>query len=270
MGVTRGSQGQQVPWFSSSLVSDFSFVGNRPGKVAATAHRAAHDRRPVPGRSSFRKWIRSFRMPSHPPTRSRPRRRLSRLIVIPPPATISAQETAAIQDLNRKLRANPKDTASLYRRGQLYARNNDFSRAIKDFDEMIRLNPKDAEALNNRCWVRAIIGRSACRVAGLRHLAADPAELRRQPRQPRFRQVENGPAAERHCRLRRSAATLRAKGVVALRPGYCKAADRQHRGGNNDIAAAKAIDPASCRRVQSIRRPLSRKLRVTTWRSRRF
>ena len=70
----------------------------------------------------------------------------------------TAEDTAAIQDLNRKLRANPNDATALYSRGQLYAKNDDFSRAIMDFDATIRLNPKDAEALNNRCWVRAIIG----------------------------------------------------------------------------------------------------------------
>ena len=48
MGVTRGSQGQQVPWLSSSLVSDFSFArqpagegrSHRPPRGARDAGRA--------------------------------------------------------------------------------------------------------------------------------------------------------------------------------------------------------------------------------------
>ena len=65
---------------------------------------------------------------------------------------------ATIEDLNRKLQINPGDAMALYRRGQLYAKNEEFSRAMVDFDATIRINPKDAEALNNRCWVRAIVG----------------------------------------------------------------------------------------------------------------
>ena len=54
--------------------------------------------------------------------------------------------------------AAPTDLAGYYRRGQRYAVNGDYDKAIKDFTEVIRLNPKHAGALNDRCWVRAIIG----------------------------------------------------------------------------------------------------------------
>ena len=54
--------------------------------------------------------------------------------------------------------ATPTDLAGYYRRGQHYAVNGDYDKAIKDFTEVIRLNPKHAGALNDRCWVRAIIG----------------------------------------------------------------------------------------------------------------
>ena len=186
MSVSRGTQGQQVPWVSNSLVSDFSFdLRAKPGAVAAvtpppvvptpsnpapvvTAAPAVMSP-PRPSSVILPKMdpvVPSSKPDSKPEPKPAP---AASLPASPPPASSSTavapttvkiprEDMAAIEDLSRKLRANPNDVASLYRRGQLYAKNDDFPHALTDFDAAIKLNPRDAEALNNRCWVRAMIG----------------------------------------------------------------------------------------------------------------
>jgi hypothetical protein len=162
--------------------------------------------------------------------------------VVPPAAPIPPEDVAAIQDLNRKLRANPNDAVSFYRRGQIYARNDDFSRAIMDFDATIRLSPKDAEALNNRCWVRAVIGDL---YAALQDC---DASLRIRPNfvdsldsrgfvklkmgQPQAAIVDYDAALQLSAR---KASSLYGRGIAKLRTGDT--------GGNDDIATAKTIEP---------------------------
>lgn len=66
----------------------------------------------------------------------------------PPPA--AAPKTATAED-------NPTDLPGFYRRGQRRAINGDYDLAIQDFTEVIRRDPKHAGALNDRCWVRALV-----------------------------------------------------------------------------------------------------------------
>jgi tetratricopeptide (TPR) repeat protein len=249
MGVTRGSQGQQVPWLSSSLVSDFSFALSYSAKVAtpstapaATANPVTAAADPAPRPVAIPRMepvVPGSKPPASNQLATAPATPPS---VIPPPTRIPAEDTAAIQDLSRKLRANPNDAAALYRRGQLYAKNDDYSRAIMDFDATIRLNPKDAEALNNRCWVRAIIGDL--------HAALQDCDTSLQIR-PNFvdsldsrgfvklkmGQAQNA-IADYDAALQlsaRKASSLYGRGIAKLRAGNAS--------GNNDIAVAKSIDP---------------------------
>jgi tetratricopeptide (TPR) repeat protein len=245
MAVTRGSNGQQVPWLSSSLISDFSFALQPGAKVAATSTtttEAPAVPRPVviPRMDPVVQDARpSGALASNPPgTTTRPP--VSR---IPPPMTTTAEDTAAIQDLNRKLRANPNDATAFYRRGQLYAKNDDFSRAIMDFDASIRLNPKDAEALNNRCWVRAIIGDLHAALQDcdtslqIRPNYADSLDSRGFVKlkmgQPQNAIADYDAALQLSAR---KASSLYGRGIAKLRIGNTS--------GNNDIATAKSIDPS--------------------------
>ncbi len=70
----------------------------------------------------------------------------------------TAVEDPAIKELNTKIQQNPNDATAFYNRGQIFAKNGDYSRAVTDFDQAIRLDPNDAAAFNNRCWARGASG----------------------------------------------------------------------------------------------------------------
>src|SRR6266851_4933952 len=155
VGVTRASRSEQVPWISSSLAEDFSFI---PG--------AGGPRPPGPGP------VATLPPPSEPP----PLPRVDPLppppkpveVSIPPPdkpvdkndgsTPVALADDPLIKSLTAKLIDNPDDAAALYRRGQVYASKGAYDLAIKDFNNSLRVNPKDVEAFNNRCWARTVIG----------------------------------------------------------------------------------------------------------------
>jgi hypothetical protein len=167
VGVTRASRSEQVPWISSSLAEDFSFIpGASPkptGPVAALPKPAAEPP-PLP-----RVDPPSPRVESPPPA--------PKPVEGPPPDKPVADKPVAdkplekndgntpvladdptIKSLTLKLADNPDDAGALYRRGQVYASKGAYTLAIKDFDNSLRLNPKDVEAYNNRCWTRTVVG----------------------------------------------------------------------------------------------------------------
>jgi hypothetical protein len=167
VGVTRASRSEQVPWISSSLAEDFSFIPGASGARPATPSPVAPS--PVaPGPVAALPKA----PPEPPPPRVEPAAPQPVEVNIPPadkPADKPAEKkdgstAAALADdptiklLTAKLNENPDDAGALYRRGQVYASKGAYSLAIKDFDNSIRLNPKDVEALNNRCWARTVIG----------------------------------------------------------------------------------------------------------------
>jgi hypothetical protein len=166
VGVTRASRQEQVPWISSSLAEDFSFIpsgsGPRPpsppSAAIATAPAAPAPAPPPP-------VVAAPAPPAPPPAPSKP----VEAAIPPPPAPAKPAESASptalaladdptIKNLNDKLKDNPDDAAALYRRGQVYASKGAYELAIKDFNNSLRLNPKDVEAFNNRCWARTVIG----------------------------------------------------------------------------------------------------------------
>jgi hypothetical protein len=158
VGVTRASRSEQVPWISSSLAEDFSFIpgagGSRPPGPVATLPPPSEPP-PAPPR------VDPLPPPPKPVEAS-----------IPPPETpaekpadkndgstpVALADDPLIKSLTAKLADNPDDAGALYRRGQVYASKGAYNLAIKDFDSSIRLNPKDVEAFNNRCWARTVIG----------------------------------------------------------------------------------------------------------------
>jgi lipoprotein NlpI len=160
VGVTRASRSEQVPWISSSLAEDFSFIpGARPQAstpVAVAKPPPRPDPVPAPRNDAPAPAVVNI-----PPPK----------IEIPPPvvaapaikdesATVVANlaDDPTIKSLTSKLIDNPDDASALYRRGQVYASKGAYLLAVNDFTESLRLNPKDVEAYNNRCWARTVIG----------------------------------------------------------------------------------------------------------------
>ncbi|MBC9882017.1 tetratricopeptide repeat protein [Bradyrhizobium sp. INPA01-394B] len=187
MGVTRASRGEQVPWISSSLAEDFSFIpgasGSRP--TAATPPPAppapppapvANNPSPAPPAAPAPVASNAPPAPPAPPSPPpAPKPQVEAALppapppvlppqpVLPPnadggPSADALAEDPTIKGLNAKLAANPDDVNALYRRGQVYASKGAYTLAIKDFDDTLRINSKDVEALNNRCWTRAVVG----------------------------------------------------------------------------------------------------------------
>ena len=160
VGVTRASRGEQVPWISSSLAEDFSFI---PGATGGRPTIATMTPPPPPPTSPIVQ-------PPPPPQVALPPPPPPARVELPPPppppgvekpvdkTQMAFADDPTIKSLTEKLDANPDDSSALYRRGQVYASKGAYSLAIKDFDDTIRLNSKDVEALNNRCWARAVIG----------------------------------------------------------------------------------------------------------------
>src|SRR6478752_3244819 len=168
VGVTRASRQEQVPWISSSLAEDFSFIpsgsgprpASQPSTPVATAPAAPPAAAPAPPPPSppvaapappppppaVQKPVEAALPPPSPPAKP----------ADPPSSTFADDPT--IKSLNDKLKDNPDDAAALYRRGQVFASKGAYELAIKDFNNSLRLNPKDVEAFNNRCWARTVIG----------------------------------------------------------------------------------------------------------------
>jgi len=153
VGVTRASRSEQVPWISSSLAEDFSFIPGASGRPSTAV--AALPAPPAPEPPPLPPLPRNDPLP--PPK-----------VEVQPPAikpaeknesqAIALADDPTIKSLTARLADNPDDQNALYRRGQVYASKGAYALAIKDFDGSIRLNPKDVEAFNNRCWARTVIG----------------------------------------------------------------------------------------------------------------
>jgi len=172
VGVTRASRSEQVPWISSSLAEDFSFIpsgsGPRPsGSTTPVATAPATPPVPAPAPAPVPPPpVAAPAPPPPPPAASKPAEApppppppaQNKPAESPSPAAPSLADDPTIKSLNDKLKDNPDDAAALYRRGQVYASKGAYELAIKDFNNSLRLNPKDVEAFNNRCWARTVIG----------------------------------------------------------------------------------------------------------------
>lgn len=182
MGVTRASRGEQVPWISSSLAEDFSFIPGAAGSRPTTtppppAPPPVVANNPPPAPPAPPKPADTAAAPVPPPPAPAPAPAPSPKpqveAALPPvkpaeitpapstdggPSAAALAEDPTIKGLTAKIAANPDDVNALYRRGQVYASKGAYNLAIKDFDDTLRINAKDVEALNNRCWTRTVIG----------------------------------------------------------------------------------------------------------------
>jgi hypothetical protein len=168
VGVTRASRSEQVPWISSSLAEDFSFIPGGSGpRPSAPPPPPRVDTPPPPPPVQ---QTTAPPPPPPPPAQTTPAippppKQVEVSIPPPPPpqqqpakTEIALADDPTIKSLTQKLNDNPDDSAALYRRGQVYASKGAYDLAIKDFNNSLRLNPKDVEAYNNRCWARTVIG----------------------------------------------------------------------------------------------------------------
>jgi lipoprotein NlpI len=187
MGVTRASRGEQVPWISSSLAEDFSFIpgaaGSRPPVASqppappAPPPVVANNPPPAPPSPppAPKPPADSVAAPAPPAPPPAPKPQVEAALPPAPPPVKPADPAPApgadsgpsqsaladdptIKSLTTKIAANPDDVNALYRRGQVYASKGAYNLALKDFDDTLRINAKDVEALNNRCWTRTVVG----------------------------------------------------------------------------------------------------------------
>jgi hypothetical protein len=278
IGVSRASQGEQVPWFSSSLVEDFSFATTtRPSSTqtstvqpekstvqpekkspAPAPDREANARRDYQAaeRVGTKKAWEDF-IAKHPSGRYHDlaRDKIAKLdapAVEPKPAQPATTpvakpmvrlDNAEVRELDKAIQRDPDDASALYKRGQLFARNGDYERAIEDFDNAIRLNPKDAEAFNNRCWSRAIVGE-------LQPALMDCNEALKI--RPRYLDALDSRGFVRLKSGQLSSAIADYDAALQINPkhasalygrGIAKVRSGNTTGGNGDIAAAKLIQP---------------------------
>ncbi|KWV48984.1 hypothetical protein AS156_16720 [Bradyrhizobium macuxiense] len=175
VGVTRASRQEQVPWISSSLAEDFSFIPGgtlrpanappAPSTEVATAPPAPPAEAP-PAATAMAPAAAAAPAPPppKPPEVALPPPQPPAPVVIQPTPAPANSPVAALADdptikgLSDRLDKNPDDAAALYRRGQVYASKGAYDLAVRDFTNSLRLNPKDVEAYNNRCWVRTVLG----------------------------------------------------------------------------------------------------------------
>ncbi len=184
VGVTRASRSEQVPWISSSLAEDFSFIpGARPPGPMATLPQPQLPEAPPPPPAP-----RMEPPPLPPPPKAE-------APVIPPPdkpaqiptnndgtSPPSLDDDPIIKSLNRRIAENPDDASALYRRGQVYASKGAYSLGDQGFR---RLDPAQSEG--RRGLQQPLLDphrdrRPAVGAAGLQRGAPAAPELCRCPR----------------------------------------------------------------------------------------
>jgi hypothetical protein len=197
VGVTRASRSEQVPWISSSLAEDFSFIpgSGSPGPQAMNPPQPNPE--PAPRREPPPKQVEPSPKQVEPPAPKQaeppppkqvepkqvePKQVEPKQVEPPAPKQVerppppeekqakkednppekkdapSLENDPIIRELTDKLAKNPDDANTYYRRGQVFASKGAYNLAVNDFSDTLRLSPKDVEAFNNRCWARTVIG----------------------------------------------------------------------------------------------------------------
>jgi len=131
IGVSSATNGEQIPWLSSSLTSEFSFSGGAIHPFDAGKDQSDKEKN----------------KPACEPPR--------------PPETPAADDIAndpRIKEMSRRIAADRNDRIAYYKRGQVYAVKGAYALAAQDFGNAIRLDATDADSYNNRCWTRAALG----------------------------------------------------------------------------------------------------------------
>jgi lipoprotein NlpI len=141
-GVSRASGGVQVPWISSSLTEDFSFTeATKPPisipPIKSNTQANASTDSPVDNQQQQQQKT--------PPQ-------------LTPDQFAYWASDPIVQALTDLLRKTPNDENLYYKRGQYFASKNAWKLALADLDQAVALDGKDVHALNNRCFVHAVVG----------------------------------------------------------------------------------------------------------------
>jgi len=167
VGVTRASRSEQVPWISSSLAEDFSFIPGSGTRPQSPGPQAMNPPQPIPEPAptpQHEPTPAPHHEPPPPPKQAEPPtppdNKQAEKKDAPPEKKDgpSLENDPIIKELTDKLAKNPDDPNTYYRRGQVFASKGAYSLAVNDFSDTLRLSPKDVEAFNNRCWARTVIG----------------------------------------------------------------------------------------------------------------
>jgi tetratricopeptide (TPR) repeat protein len=150
---------------------------------------------------------------------------------------------AAIRDYGAAIERDPSNVANRINRAIAYNRAGEYQRAVDDLDRALAVEPANANALNSRCWARAVL-------AHLQEALADcNAALERRPADSDTLD-SRGFVYLRLGRLDRAIADY--SDVLKVQPkhagslygrGLARIGRGDRAGGNEDIAAARAIDP---------------------------
>jgi tetratricopeptide (TPR) repeat protein len=171
-GVISATRGEQVPWLSSSLTTEFSFVGGAPTPVPTLTARptptasatvtpsATLTPTPTPMASATPTPVAKATPTPSASATSAPKTTPACVPATPPPSPTAAElaNDPHIKEYTRRIEKDRDDRAAYYKRGQLYAIKRAYAPAVQDFDRAILLDVQDAEAYNNRCWTRAASG----------------------------------------------------------------------------------------------------------------
>jgi tetratricopeptide (TPR) repeat protein len=162
-GVARASDGVQVPWISSSLTEDFSFSGAAVPQVFVppnnTANSGPTSSPNTPADTNANNAPLQPQIPQLPQPLQQPQapRQPQTPALTPDQLAYWANDqiVSALTDLINK---TPNDENLYYKRGQYFASKAAYKLALADLDRAVTLDGKDVHALNNRCWVRAVVG----------------------------------------------------------------------------------------------------------------
>jgi len=162
-GVSRASDGVQVPWISSSLTEDFSFSGAATPQVFVppntNTNTTSGPSSTAPSDTQANNAPQQPQIPQLPQLPQQPQKPQQPQAPALTPDQLaywaSDEIVSALTDLIAK---TPDDENLYYKRGQYFAGKAAYKLALADLDRAVTLNGKDAFALNNRCWVRAVVG----------------------------------------------------------------------------------------------------------------
>lgn len=158
-GVSRVSEGAQVPWISSSLTEDFSFSGATVPQVFVPPIKPnTNQTNPPTDSQASNRQPPVIKETEQPPVSKAPDR------IPPPPPPLTPDQLAYWKDdqivsaLSDLIAKSPNDENLYYKRGQYLASKAAYKLALDDLDQAVTLDGKDVHALNNRCWVHAVVG----------------------------------------------------------------------------------------------------------------
>ena len=142
VGVTRASRSEQVPWISSSLAEDFSFIPGDKPPAGAPGNDGTSPAQPPLSDDPIIKSL-SARIAENPDDAGALYRR----------GQVYASKGAyslAIKDFDDTLRINSKDVEALNNRCWTRTVVGDLQSALRDCNEALRLRPNFVDALDSR------------------------------------------------------------------------------------------------------------------------